>query len=145
MSCAFFHGFILALGLILPLGVQNLFVMQQGMLQPRLLQAAPAVVTAALCDTVLICCAVGGMSLVLLELAYLRIGLIALGSLFLFYAGICTDVYGFPGSHKGCDCIRPDRLCVQHRTVYRKYLDKDFTGKWGHEDTDDRTDRGGTG
>ena len=23
--------------------------------------------------------------------------------------------------------------------------DKDFTGKWGHEDTDDRTDRGGTG
>ena len=87
MSRAFFHGFILALGLILPLGVQNLFVLQQGMLQPRLLQAAPAVVTAALCDTVLICCAVGGMSLVLLELAYLRIGLIALGSLFLFYMG----------------------------------------------------------
>ena len=32
MSRAFFHGFILALGLILPLGVQNLFVLQQGML-----------------------------------------------------------------------------------------------------------------
>lgn len=88
MSRAFFHGFILALGLILPLGVQNLFVLQQGMLQPRLLQAAPAVVTAALCDTVLICCAVGGMSLVLLELACLRIGLIALGSLFLFLYGM---------------------------------------------------------
>lgn len=44
-----------------------------------------------------------------------------------------------------CDCIRTDRLCVQHRTVYRKYLDKDFTGKWGYEDTDDRTDCGGTG
>ena len=64
---------------------------------------------------------------------------------FLFYAGICNDVYGFHGSHKGCDCIRPDRLRIQHRTVYRKYLDKDFTGQWGHEDTDDRTDRGGTG
>ena len=38
-----------------------------------------------------------------------------------------------------------DRLRIQHRTVYRKYLDKDFTGQWGHEDTDDRTDRGGTG
>lgn len=62
-----------------------------------------------------------------------------------FYAGICKDVYGFRGSHKGCDCIRPDRLRIQHRIVYRKYLDKDFTGKWGHEDTDDRTDCGGTG
>lgn len=45
----------------------------------------------------------------------------------------------------GCDCIRPDRLRIQHRIVYRKYLDKDFTGKWGYEDTDDRTDCGGTG
>ena len=62
-----------------------------------------------------------------------------------FYARICVYVYGFRGSHKGCDRIRPDRLRIQHRTVYRKYLDKDFTGKWGHEDTDDRTDRGGTG
>ena len=40
------------------------------------------------------------------------------GSLFLFYAGICKDVYGFRGSHKGCDCIRPDRLRIQHRIVY---------------------------
>ena len=87
MSRAFFHGFILALGLILPLGVQNLIVLQQGMLQPRLLQAIPAVITAALCDTVLISCAVGGMSLVLLEMAWLRIGLVVLGSLFLFYMG----------------------------------------------------------
>lgn len=35
-----------------------------------------------------------------------------------FYAGICKDVYGFRGSHKGCDCIRPDRLRIQHRIVY---------------------------
>ena len=62
-----------------------------------------------------------------------------------FYARICAYVYGFRGSHKGCDCIRPDRLRIQHRTVYRKYLDKDSAGKWGYEDTDDRTDCGGTG
>ena len=62
-----------------------------------------------------------------------------------FYARICVYVYGFRGSHKGCDRIRPDRLRIQHRIVYRKYLDKDSAGKWGHEDTDDRTDRGGTG
>ena len=64
---------------------------------------------------------------------------------FLFHARICAYVYGFRGSHKGCDCIRPDRLRIQHRTVYRKYLDKDSAGKWGYEDTDDRTDCGGTG
>lgn len=38
-----------------------------------------------------------------------------------------------------------DRLRIKHRTVYRKYLDKDSAGKWGYEDTDDRTDCGGTG
>lgn len=73
-------------------------------------------------------------------------------ALWVLFAAVCfflcrhmQDVYGFRGSHKGCDCIRPDRLRIQHRIVYRKYLDKDFTGKWGHEDTDDRTDCGGTG
>ena len=62
MVMAFLHGFILALGLILPLGVQNLFVLQQGILQPRLWKTVPAVVTAALCDTVLISCSVGGVA-----------------------------------------------------------------------------------
>ena len=87
MYTAFIHGFILALGLILPLGVQNLFVLQQGMLQPRLWQAAPAVVTAALCDTLLIMGAVGGASLVLMEMPYIRFCLVIPGSLFLFYMG----------------------------------------------------------
>ena len=87
MKVAFIHGFILALGLILPLGVQNLFVLQQGLLQPSLRKALPAVITAAICDTVLIALAVGGISMLLMEVAYLQMVLISLGSCFLFYMG----------------------------------------------------------
>lgn len=87
MKVAFIHGFILALGLILPLGVQNLFVLQQGLLQPSLRKALPAVITAAVCDTVLIALAVGGISMLLMEVAYLQMVLISLGSCFLFYMG----------------------------------------------------------
>lgn len=36
MSIAIIHGIVLAFGLILPLGAQNVFVFQQGALQPRL-------------------------------------------------------------------------------------------------------------
>lgn len=87
MKVAFIHGFILALGLILPLGVQNLFVLQQGLLQPSLRKALPAVITAAVCDTVLIVLSVGGISMLLMEVAYLQMVLISLGSCFLFYMG----------------------------------------------------------
>jgi L-lysine exporter family protein LysE/ArgO len=61
---AFTHGFILALGLILPLGAQNVFVFQQGATQHRFFQALPAVITAAVCDTALIILAVLGVSVV---------------------------------------------------------------------------------
>ena len=71
MKIAFVHGFILALGLILPLGVQNLFVLQQGMQQLRFRRTLPAVMTAASCDTLLIAGAVSGVSLLLLELLIL--------------------------------------------------------------------------
>ena len=87
MKIAFVHGFILALGLILPLGVQNLFVLQQGMQQPRFRRTLPAVMTAASCDTLLIAGAVSGVSLLLLELQWLQVALLFLGSVFLFYLG----------------------------------------------------------
>ncbi len=57
----YLHAFILALGLILPLGVQNLFVFNQGVTQPALWRALPAVITAAICDTLLILLAVQGL------------------------------------------------------------------------------------
>ncbi|CAH1195740.1 LysE family transporter [Paenibacillus sp. JJ-223] len=79
------HAAMLAFGLILPLGVQNVFVFNQGMMQPNLIRALPAVITAGLCDTLLIGAAVGGISLVLLQWPLLAGVLYACGGLFLLY------------------------------------------------------------
>ncbi|WP_312143738.1 LysE/ArgO family amino acid transporter [Lysinibacillus capsici] len=84
---AFFHGIILAFGLILPLGVQNVFVFSQGATQPSLLRALPAGVTAAICDTLLILLAVFGLSLIVLQFEWLRITLMTIGIIFLLYMG----------------------------------------------------------
>ena len=65
MSEAIIHGIILAFGLIIPLGVQNVFVFNQGASQPNIWRA-PVVLTASICDTLLILIAVQGVSLVLL-------------------------------------------------------------------------------
>lgn len=81
------HGVLLAFGLILPLGVQNIFVFTQGVTQPSLLRALPAVVTAAICDTVLIVLAILGLSLIVLQFEWLRIILLVAGILFLLYMG----------------------------------------------------------
>jgi len=81
------HGIILAFGLILPLGVQNVFVFSQGATQPKLLQALPATITAALCDTLLIVLAIFGLSVIVLQFEWLRISLMVVGILFLFYMG----------------------------------------------------------
>ncbi|PID24568.1 LysE/ArgO family amino acid transporter [Sporosarcina sp. P7] len=82
------HGIILAFGLILPLGVQNVFVFSQGATQPRVLQAFPATITAALCDTFLIVLAVFGLSTIVLQFEWLRFSLVLVGVLFLLYMGL---------------------------------------------------------
>ncbi|MEC0307109.1 LysE/ArgO family amino acid transporter [Paenibacillus lautus] len=84
------HGFILALGLILPLGVQNVFVFNQGAVQSRFVKALPAMITASLCDTLLISLAVLGVSVVVLEYEWIRTMLFSLGICFLVYMGIVT-------------------------------------------------------
>ncbi|GKV54084.1 hypothetical protein NCCP2222_00310 [Sporosarcina sp. NCCP-2222] len=81
------HGILLAFGLILPLGVQNIFVFTQGVTQPTLLKAFPAAITAAICDTVLIVLAILGLSLIVLQFKWLRLILIVAGILFLLYMG----------------------------------------------------------
>lgn len=83
MVIAFIHGFCLALGLILPLGMQNVFVFQQGIAQPCFKSVLPAVIAAALCDTLLILLAVSGVSAVLLHFSLLRqvIWLVGIGML----------------------------------------------------------------
>lgn len=84
------HGFILALGLILPLGVQNIFVFNQGAVQTRFVKALPVIITASLCDTLLISLAVLGISVVVLEYEWFRSVLFVLGICFLVYMGIVT-------------------------------------------------------
>lgn len=79
------HGIILAFGLILPLGVQNVFIFNQGALHKRFTGALPAVVTAGICDTILISLAVAGVSIVVLSFDWLL--LFAAGAVFLAYMG----------------------------------------------------------
>lgn len=81
------HGILLAFGLILPLGVQNVFVFTQGVTQPSFTKSVPAVITAALCDTLLIITAILGLSLIVLQFEWLRLVLLAGGIVFLFYMG----------------------------------------------------------
>ncbi|MGG0657778.1 LysE/ArgO family amino acid transporter [Rummeliibacillus pycnus] len=84
---AFLHGFILAFGLILPLGVQNIFVFSQGVTQPNILKALPAAITAALSDTLLIVLAVFGLSMIVLQIEWIRFILLIGGIIFLLYMG----------------------------------------------------------
>ncbi|WP_088066594.1 LysE/ArgO family amino acid transporter [Gottfriedia luciferensis] len=84
---AILHGLILAFGLILPLGVQNVFVFSQGATQPKLIRALPATITASLCDTFLILLAVFGVSTLVLQFDWLRFSLMVAGVLFLIYMG----------------------------------------------------------
>ena len=90
MFTAAMHGFTLALGLILPLGVQNIFIFNQGAVQPRFSKAIPAILTAALCDTLLIVLAVVGISVIVLSSTWISSVLLLLGIVFLIYMGIAT-------------------------------------------------------
>lgn len=83
----FAYGFILALGLILPLGPQNSFVVNVGAKSRYYFQTFPVVITAALCDTLLIVLAVAGVSVAILKLVWLKIPIVVLGALFLVYLG----------------------------------------------------------
>jgi L-lysine exporter family protein LysE/ArgO len=87
---AFIHGIILAFGLIIPLGMQNVFVFNQGVSQPKLRFALPSVLTAFVCDTTLIILAVLGISLVVLQFAWLKLILFVFGFIFLMYMGFVT-------------------------------------------------------
>ncbi len=102
MIAAGIHGLLLSFGLILPLGVQNIFVFNQGAAQREWIKALPAVITAALCDTLLISMAVFGVSAVVFGYAWLKILLIGAGILFLCYMGYLTWK-SQPGSHSSAD------------------------------------------
>jgi L-lysine exporter family protein LysE/ArgO len=84
---AILHRVILAFGLIIPLGVQNVFVFNQGALQPKFSRALPVVITAGICDTILIVAAVSGVSLLVLTFAWLENIIFGVGIVFLLYMG----------------------------------------------------------
>ena len=84
------HGILLALGLIIPLGVQNIFIFNQGAVQPSVRHALPSVITACICDSLLIIIAVLGVSLLILELVWLKNIIFFVGFLFLMYMGRAT-------------------------------------------------------
>ncbi|RIX50261.1 amino acid transporter [Paenibacillus nanensis] len=90
MLTAIIQGIILAAGLILPLGVQNVFVFNQGVTQPKFYRALPVIVTAALCDTALIAFAVLGVSVILFAVPAVKTILFAAGIAFLLYMGFVT-------------------------------------------------------
>ncbi|WP_404331973.1 LysE/ArgO family amino acid transporter [Mesobacillus maritimus] len=81
------HGMILAFGLILPLGVQNVFVFNQGATHNKFTNALPAIITAGVCDTILIYLAVAGVSIIVFSFEWLKILLFLVGFFFLAYMG----------------------------------------------------------
>jgi L-lysine exporter family protein LysE/ArgO len=84
---ALFHGFLLAIGLILPLGVQNVFVFNQGATQPSYFRVLPVILTAALCDSFLIILAVSGISLLIFQVVWIKSIFMIIGTIFLIYMG----------------------------------------------------------
>ena len=84
---AFLHGAILAFGLILPLGVQNVFVFNQGATQKRFTKALPAIITAGICDTILILLAVMGVSIIVFSFDWIKNIIFIVGFFFLVYMG----------------------------------------------------------
>jgi L-lysine exporter family protein LysE/ArgO len=109
MISAIVHGFVLALGLILPLGVQNVFVFNQGAVQGRFVKALPAVITASICDTFLILLAVLGVSVIVLGSYWFKTLLIGAGILFLIYMGWITWRSKPNGNGKSAETFTPKR------------------------------------
>ncbi|KAB7704685.1 amino acid transporter [Bacillus aerolatus] len=87
MLAALLHGIALAFGLILPLGAQNVFIFNQGASQPKFRGVIPVVITASLCDTLLILLAVLGVSVIVLTIPVLQTIFYSIGLLFLIYMG----------------------------------------------------------
>ncbi|OYD07320.1 LysE/ArgO family amino acid transporter [Paludifilum halophilum] len=87
MIQAFIHGFLLAFGLVMPLGIQNVFVFNQGAAHKNWLRAIPAIATASVCDGALILLAVTGVSLIVLQFAWLKTLLYGFGFFFLIFIG----------------------------------------------------------
>ena len=64
----FIHG-IFAFSLIMPAGIQNTYL-KSSFVNNNILSVIPVIITASLCDTILILLSVLGISLILLEMEF---------------------------------------------------------------------------
>lgn len=87
MVAAMVHGLILSLGLIIPIGPQNIFILNQGAAHRGMRGALPAVFAAAISDTLLILLAVFSVSVLVLAVPALELAMYAIGFCFLLYIG----------------------------------------------------------
>lgn len=81
----FIYGAILTLGIILPLGAQNIFIFNQGLQHPRFMDAWPSIIAATLCDFILICSAIFGLTYIILQIEILKNVILLAGGIFLCY------------------------------------------------------------
>ncbi len=85
MLLAFKLGLMLGLSLIISIGTQNLFVIKQGLRNEHPYLAASL---CTLCDFILIMAGATGVSMLFIEVPFLKIFLLAMGVIFLVYCGI---------------------------------------------------------
>src|SRR5262245_1921251 len=64
MFLAFLKGVYLGLGLVMPLGPLNIFILNNSSQQTRFIAILPVILVASVCDLGLILCAVSGVNVV---------------------------------------------------------------------------------
>ena len=85
MLQAILHGVLLAIGLILPLGLKIYLFLTKALTKQNLGVHFPAIITAGLCDSLLIILAVVGVSLILMSFPILQLIVYIIGLVFLLY------------------------------------------------------------
>ena len=81
------HGINLAIGLILPHGVKNVFLFKKGIINKKIIHALPAVITAGMADTLMISISVTGISVIVWTIPWIQVTLYGIGFCFLIYIG----------------------------------------------------------
>lgn len=79
------YGCLLTLAIIMPVGAQNVFIFNQGLQHSRFFDAWPSVISATICDLILICSAIFGLTLVILQISLLKNIMLFAGGIFLCY------------------------------------------------------------
>jgi L-lysine exporter family protein LysE/ArgO len=90
MTSLFIYSTILAFGLITPIGIVNLYVIQQGIIQRNLIRNIPVIVGAGLADTLLIAASVTGVSVLIMGIPWLHGVMLLAGIGFLLVMGVLT-------------------------------------------------------